>query len=181
MESKRRELLRLAFDGDHYHDLVADPQLRQLVEARSNHSWTRHFQSYKQRLTSRPWDYTTSASKNDLASYFPSGFAVSVLEWIDCYVASTGDQNFLKLLHERFELDGNHLKIADFQFLVSTAILMQCDYHVSAVFLVDLASSVPQTKLIDMFFIARLEVSGDDSSNMPSALLNFSIRSPFLA
>jgi hypothetical protein len=154
---KGEKLLRLAFDGDHYHDLIADPQLRQLLAARSNHPWTKHFQSYKQRLSSRAWDYNTSASKNDLASYFPSGFAVSVLEWIDCYVASTADHNFLKLLHERLELDGNHLKIADFQFLVSTAILMQCDYHVSPDFLLDLASSVPQIKLVDTFFIARLE------------------------
>jgi len=151
------KLVRIAFDGDQYYDLTADIKLRQLIAARSNHSWTNHFDNYKQRLKSKSWNYLTSSSKNDFASYLPSGFAASVIEWIDCYFATTGDQNFLKMLHERFELDGNHLGIADFQFLISTAILMQSQYHVSPDFLLDLASSVSQTKLVDTFFIARIE------------------------
>ncbi|CAF1439944.1 unnamed protein product [Adineta steineri] len=151
------KLVRIAFDGNQYYDLAADSQLRQLIAARSNHSWTKYFEDYRQHLNFRPWDYTTSSSKNDFASYFPSGFVASVFEWIDCYVASTNDHNVLKMLHERFELDGNHLGIADFQFLISTAILIQSQYHVSPDFLLNLASSVPQTKLVDTFFIARIE------------------------
>ncbi|CAF1033975.1 unnamed protein product [Adineta steineri] len=151
------KLVRIAFDGNQYYDLAADSQLRQLIAARSNHSWKKNFKDYRQRLSSRPWDYTTSSTKNDFASYFPSGFVASIYEWVDCYVASTNDHNFLKMLHERFELDGNHLGIADFQFLISTAILIQSQYHVSPDFLLNLASSVPQIKLVDTFFIARIE------------------------
>ncbi|KAE9547960.1 hypothetical protein FO519_008827, partial [Halicephalobus sp. NKZ332] len=150
--------VRLYYDGNQFSNIIADVDLRKLQAAREGEQWKDLFLENKERVEKNTdWDYRTVTSKAQFSRFFPQSFFESVVEWMDCYVTSTDDQLFLKMLHERFEVDGNHLGIADFQFVISTCILLHSLCEVSLDFLLNFASSIPQTQLVDNFFILRLE------------------------
>uniref|UniRef100_A0A7E4ZVN0 Chloroplast protein-transporting ATPase n=1 Tax=Panagrellus redivivus TaxID=6233 RepID=A0A7E4ZVN0_PANRE len=150
-------LVRLYDDGERFYNIVSDDDLKRLLQARQFDNFQDKFEGFHELINSLPYDYSTIPDKERFASFFPTVFASTVFEWLDCYVTTTDDIMFLKMFHLRFELDGNHLEIADFQFIISSAILLQIEFGCSAEFIFNFAASVDQSRLVDEFVILRIE------------------------
>lgn len=102
-------------------------------------------------------DFTQVENQKKLASYFPEPLRSAVLEWIENYIAITEDQSFLHLLHNRFWIDGCHLSVFEFQFLLSSCAYLQRIYHCDLNYLLLLCSAGTQSELIDFFLYTRIE------------------------
>ncbi|KAE9547305.1 hypothetical protein FO519_009483, partial [Halicephalobus sp. NKZ332] len=141
------KLVQLYFDGNQFLDIVPDQDLKKLSFARKPTQWDGIFSENNERINKIEWNYSHQSDKDAFVGYFPSSFSDTVVEWVDCYLAiAKNGSTFLKMLHERFEVDGNHLEVMDFQFVISTIILLQSEFQVEEEFILNLASSIPQSK-----------------------------------
>lgn len=137
--------------------IAADKDIRELVAAQAA-----MISKYNAELTAQ----MASLAKIDFAkrenilmfvSYFPSSLQASACEWIESYIASTQDLSLIQLLYSRMWVDGCHLTLFELQSVLVMFTSLKELFHCDLNYLLLLANSAPQSKLVDVFLYLRLE------------------------
>ena len=102
-------------------------------------------------------DFGKKENMAKFVSYFPMGFQRAVTEWAEVYMIASKDLTLMQLLHTRMWLDGCHLTFSDLQTIVLLFTLLKEIHFCDMSYLLLLASSAEQSKLVDVFLYARIE------------------------
>lgn len=155
------ESLWLRDDGQPPVGIAADSEFRQLVG--SHASMIGKYRASLLNLSSmiKRDDFASSkksTSMNKLVSFFDEpSLRASACEWIEAYMAATHDQSLVQLINIRMWLDGCHLSLFEFQSILSLLITLISFYKCELNYLLLLANSVDQTKLLDVLLYLRIE------------------------
>uniref|UniRef100_A0A7E4VS27 Chloroplast protein-transporting ATPase n=1 Tax=Panagrellus redivivus TaxID=6233 RepID=A0A7E4VS27_PANRE len=123
---------------------MADIELRKLIESRM-----------QLKSLCVDTDFNDDMQKSIELS-FPEDHRSIANEWMKKYKLISKNDSLLRLLYDRFDVDGNHMSLVEFQFVLNTAMLLhQC--HFSTKFIVMAALATPQENLIDVFLHLRIE------------------------
>lgn len=102
-------------------------------------------------------DFNKKESIAEFVSYFPAALQGACTEWTESYLVASKDQSLLQLLHSRMWVDGCHMSLFDLQTIFVLVINLKELYSCNIKYLLLLANSVEQSKLVDVFLYSRIE------------------------